>query len=167
MKTPTEAVLKDYAEELLAAVPFPVERKWCAPLLAWWQRWFWCKPSKGESPSVFSGLSLRSFRQFWPCLGCMQGKCLGCTRRFWLSCACGLCLGCARGRLSGSQYHRTTVPTLWSYLCSSLSCSWPVRYHPHPTPCTPPHPFVLSMLKSVLLLTCTLSSPPHPPTPPL
>ena len=27
LKTPTEAVLKDYAEELLAAVPFPVERK--------------------------------------------------------------------------------------------------------------------------------------------
>ena len=27
-------------------------------------------------------------------------------------------------------------PTLWSYLCSSLSCSWPVRCHPHP----PPHP---------------------------
>jgi len=27
MKTPMEAVLKDYAEELLAAVPFPVERK--------------------------------------------------------------------------------------------------------------------------------------------
>ena len=53
-------------------------------------------------------------------------------------------------------------PTLWSYLCSSLSCSWPVRYHPHPTP---PHPLVLCMLKSVLLLTCTLSSPPHP-TPP-
>ena len=51
-------------------------------------------------------------------------------------------------------------PTLWSYLCSSLSCSWPVRYHPHPTS---PHPFVWSILKSVLLLT--LSSPPHP-TPP-
>ena len=31
----TEAVLKDYAEELLAAVPFPVERKhrWCTSLL--------------------------------------------------------------------------------------------------------------------------------------
>ena len=57
--------------------------------------------------------------------------------------------------------------TSWSswWWCSSLSCSWwPVRYHPHPTP-TPPHPLVLSMLKSVLLLTCTLSSPPHP-TPP-
>ena len=53
-------------------------------------------------------------------------------------------------------------PTLWSYLCSSLSCSWPVRYHHHPTP---PHLLVLCMLKSVLLLTCTLSSPPHP-TPP-
>ena len=54
-------------------------------------------------------------------------------------------------------------PTLLSFVSSSLSCSWwPVRYHPHPTP---PHPLVLSVLKSVLLLTCTLSSPPHP-TPP-
>ena len=50
-------------------------------------------------------------------------------------------------------------PTLWSYLCSSLSCSWPVCYHPHPTP-----PFCLKYPQVCLApdLYVIIPTPPHP-----
>ena len=64
----------------------------------------------------------------------------------------------------------------WIVLSISMYCLWTPFRLKYPQVClapddlyviipTPPHPLVLSMLKSVLLLTGTLSSPPHP-TPP-
>ena len=107
-----------------------------------------------------------------------DGKCLGCTRGFWLSCTRGICLGYARGFFSGS-------PCLPSDLSSSLSYSWPVRYHPHPTPpfclkypevCltpdlyviipTPPHPSLLFEVSWSLSYSWPVCYQPHP-TPPL
>ena len=103
----------------------------------------------------------RRDHQVWSHFGGIKlGRCLGCTRGFWLGCARGLCLGCARNRFSGSHYYYYYYYYYCYCYCYWTKVFWACfRATPHPTP---PHPLVLCTLKSVLLLTCTLASPPHP-----
>ena len=71
-------------------------------------------------------------------------------------------------RAAGSEHHMSSTRRMFTYVVGGRvgmndTCYFTLdmkKLDP-----TPPHPTVLSVLKSVLLLTCTLSSPPHP-TPP-